>query len=977
MFRLYQCVLLGFLFASQSVFAQVSFSPQTNFPTGNEPLSVAAGDLNGDGKPDLVVVNQSSNTVSVFLNTTPPGATTPSFSAKTDFATGANPYAVAIGDLNGDGKSDIVVANHNSNTVSVFLNTTAPGSTTPTFAARTDFATGAWPDGVSIGDLNGDGLPDLVVTNNNSNTVSVFLNTTTPGATTPSFSAKTDFSTGTSPVGVSIGDLNGDGMPDIVVTNSGSTFISVFMNTTAPGATTPSFSTQTDFAIGGEQLGVSINDLNGDGKPDLAVVNYTMNTVSVFLNTTAPGASTPSFSAKTDFATGIGPYFLSVADLNGDGLPDLAVPNSQAGTISVLLNTTVPGATTPTFSAKTDFPVMTGPLVVSISDFNGDGEPDLVAVNVGSNTVSVLLNTTVMGVPTPSFSAKTDFPTGAYPYFVSVGDLNGDGKPDLAVVDANANTISVLLNTTAPGATTPTFSAKTDFATGTSPRIVAIRDINGDGRQDLVVVNTNSNTFSVFLNTTAPGAMTPTFSARTDFPAGSSPSYVYICDLNGDGLSDLAVVNYTFNTVSVFLNTTAPGATTPTLSAMTVFTTEPGSNSVSIRDINGDGKPDMIVTNFGSNTLSVFLNTTSPGATTPMFSANTDFATGTSPVIVSIADFNGDGMPDLAVGNFGSNSVSVFLNTTVPGATTPTFSAKTDFATGNTPFSISIGDFNGDGKPDLVVANDLSNTVSVMLNMTTPGATTPSFSVKTDFTAGSYPNSVAIGDFNGDGKPDLVLANGEDNTVSIFLNAAVLPLPVELTSFSVTAGLNTVELAWKTATEVNNAGFEIQRTVFSNQSIVNSKTGQGSTMNNWTKVGFVAGHGTTNAPQQYACADNVGNAGTYSYRLKQIDHDGAFTYSQAVQVTVAVPKVLALSQNFPEPFNPSTTIQFTVPSDGKATIKVYNAIGQEVATLFNDEAATGVVHQVQFNGSNLASGIYFSRLEFGGKMQVKKMLLLK
>ena len=121
----------------------------------------------------------------------------------------------------------------------------------------------------------------------------------------------------------------------------------------------------------------------------------------------------------------------------------------------------------------------------------------------------------------------------------------------------------------------------------------------------------------------------------------------------------------------------------------------------------------------------------------------------------------------------------------------------------------------------------------------------------------------------------------------------------------------------------------------------------------------------------------TGFTGTYSYRLKQIDHNGAFVYSQTVQVIIAVPKVLALSQNFPEPFNPSTTIQFTVPSDGKVTLKVYNAIGQEVATLFNDEAAAGVIHQVQFNGSNLASGIYFSRLEFGGNMQVRKMLLLK
>jgi hypothetical protein len=152
---------------------------------------------------------------------------------------------------------------------------------------------------------------------------------------------------------------------------------------------------------------------------------------------------------------------------------------------------------------------------------------------------------------------------------------------------------------------------------------------------------------------------------------------------------------------------------------------------------------------------------------------------------------------------------------------------------------------------------------------------------------------------------------------------------------------------------------------------------QQSTMIDWAKVKFVAGAGISNAPHNYSYTDNIGIAGTYSYRIKQIDRNGAFKYSQVAQVTIEAPKIFDLSQNFPEPFNPSTTIQFTVPNDGKTTLRVYNALGQEVATLFNDEAAAGVVHHLQFNGSNLASGIYFSRLEFGGKMQVMKMLLLK
>jgi hypothetical protein len=189
-----------------------------------------------------------------------------------------------------------------------------------------------------------------------------------------------------------------------------------------------------------------------------------------------------------------------------------------------------------------------------------------------------------------------------------------------------------------------------------------------------------------------------------------------------------------------------------------------------------------------------------------------------------------------------------------------------------------------------------------------------------------------------------------------------LPLPVELTSFTAAANSNTADLKWNTATEVNNYGFEVQRTVNSGS---------------WAKVSFVAGNGTSNVPHNYSYTDKVGTAGTYSYRLKQIDHNGAFVYSQVVQVTIEAPKVFALNQNYPNPFNPKTDIQFTVPSDGRATLKIFNTLGQEVATLFDGAATAGEYHQATFDASQLASGIYFSRLEFNGKMQVKKMLLLK
>src|SRR5207249_4680848 len=138
-----------------------TFAAKQDFATGTIPASVTMGDLNGDGKLDLATANAISNTVSVLLNTTAPGAAIPSFAAKQDFATGTNPLSVTVGDLNLDGKLDLAVANVNSNTVSVLLNTTAPGAAIPSFAAKQDFATGAAPISVTVSDVNLDGKLDL------------------------------------------------------------------------------------------------------------------------------------------------------------------------------------------------------------------------------------------------------------------------------------------------------------------------------------------------------------------------------------------------------------------------------------------------------------------------------------------------------------------------------------------------------------------------------------------------------------------------------------------------------------------------------------------------------------------------------------------------------------------------------------------------------------------------------------------------
>lgn len=195
------------------------------------------------------------------------------------------------------------------------------------------------------------------------------------------------------------------------------------------------------------------------------------------------------------------------------------------------------------------------------------------------------------------------------------------------------------------------------------------------------------------------------------------------------------------------------------------------------------------------------------------------------------------------------------------------------------------------------------------------------------------------------------------------LSGGATPLPVELTSFNATIRNGLVDLKWETATEVSNYGFEVERK---------------SVASDWIKIGFVEGHGSTNSPKYYNYSDNPVGTGNIAYRLKQIDTDGQHEYSPEVEVLVDnLPDGFVLEQNYPNPFNPATSIRFALKKDTKATLKVYNSLGSEVATLFDGTAEAGRYYDVKFGGGDLASGFYIYKLVAGEYFSVKKMLLMK
>lgn len=209
--------------------------------------------------------------------------------------------------------------------------------------------------------------------------------------------------------------------------------------------------------------------------------------------------------------------------------------------------------------------------------------------------------------------------------------------------------------------------------------------------------------------------------------------------------------------------------------------------------------------------------------------------------------------------------------------------------------------------------------------------------------------------------------------ISYQLNAGIgvgysnpTPLPVQLVSFSASITPNGVALKWTTATEVNNYGFEIERT---------SSENRDSPLQVWEKVGFVNGNGNSNSKKEYAFTDFSGNK-SYIYRLKQLDNNGSFKYSPVIEADGVYELSFKLEQNYPNPFNPFTVIAYQIPSKSMVTLKIYDMLGREIVTLVNSELEAGV-YSVSFNGSGYSSGIYYYEVIAGEQRSIKKMTLIK
>jgi hypothetical protein len=608
---------------------------------------------------------------------------------------------------------------------------------------------------VAAGDFNNDGNYDFVAVV--SGGVQIFL-----GNGAGAFKSVATYNTAAAG-SVTVADLNQDGKLDLVVCGFGSSAVTVLLGN---GNGTFQATAATPMA-GQNPSSVIAADFNRDQKLDLAVANLD-GTVSIFL-----GDGNGSFQPAMSFRAGVYCTFLAAGDFNGDGILDLAV-NVDQDRVAILLGNGNGTFGAPAFYSGGSF----SPLSLVLTDFNNDGNLDIV---VGSGTPDYIgPNQGNMGVllgnGDGTFQGTQMLPTGTRSVGLAITDLNADGNPDVVVANQNSGNLSVFLGQGNGKFQALPSSPNTSGFEG--PVSVAAADFNGDGKKDIATVEQSAQSVAISL-----GNGDGTFQAPSVLAAGTMPVVVVAGDLNGDGKPDLVVADSGSQdpcspddgAVLVFLSNGS------TFQPVKRFLAGAHPSSVVIADVNLDGKPDLVVSDGGqpretsTGGVSVLLNN-GDGTFGPAVSYTAGTLDGIS---VAAADVNGDGKPDLVVpaldNNF-NNEVLIFL-----GNGNGTFMAPSVLMASQTNASVIVGDFNGDGKLDLVLANCCAETtMSYYL-----GNGDGTFQPEGDFNGDPDPEFVASADFNNDGKPDLAIANApvDSGGLTILLNTTPA-VPVNMTANS-------------------------------------------------------------------------------------------------------------------------------------------------------------------------------------------------
>ncbi len=755
------------------------------YPCSDSTVGVAAGDFNGDGKLDVVTLGSGSY-LDVMLGNGDGTFQTPI----TNNVAVSNVFleAIAVGDFNGDHLLDVAIWAENANTgnaeVHIYLgNGTGTFTYANTYSAPASGNTNPGPNSIVAEDVNGDGKIDLVAMTPY-NGVFIFLGNGdgTFQAPLPNTTVCTDA------IGncgsVAVGDLNGDGKPDLALQSNGTTGggMTILLNTGNGTFGTPTYY---PVAISGVYAGagIAIGDVNGDKKPDVVVAGGSVSAI-VYLN---QGSGTFKVSGTVGSVALNPTNNVVLADINNDKKLDIIVPDGFGNVLTFY------GKGNGTFTTGPWYPLQAcndcSNFLVAIGDFNADGTPDLLASN-GSNTTTVSL-----GRGDGTFQTSQLYAYGSLTANnIVAADFNGDGFPDIAQsIIGDSSKIGVNL-----GSSHGVLGVTSLFTPGSCGNNyvewIATGDVNGDGKADLVAALQDASFAGCQNNTIAvlEGLGTGKFKPSVYYPTGSTAQeqVIYLVDVNGDGKLDIVTGNAD-GSISVLLNkgngTYDPGVLNTGLTSVFHY-----GVYLTFADFNGDGKIDIAATAYANSPAALYVL---PGNGDGTFGTPIETAPSFYPYNLVAADFNKDGKADLLVtgeipGCPFSSIGYAFLEGNGNGTFTEAPTVCVDFGGPQVPV---VADLNGDGNLDVVIPYTNGNGVPpgpAILE----GKGDGTFTNLQGFYNGRGAVSVAIADFNGDGMPDVALMNTGNfvpGFISIMFNStqpvSVSPLLVNFGSVAVGA----------------------------------------------------------------------------------------------------------------------------------------------------------------------------------------------
>jgi len=711
---------------------------------GWAPISIAAGDLNGDGQNDLAVANRDFDNVAIMINN---GDST--FSRTQTVTVGNGPETLRTGDLDNDGDIDLAVANKQSDNVTILWNDGAA-----TFSSQDESIIGGstGPFGLYLADMDRDGQLDIITADSGSNDVAILLNA---GETV--FSPIGPFAAGSEPQAVVIADMNGDGFPDIVVSNEMVTqacdtcctdcyYVSVLINR---GDST--FAPQTFYQVGERPYSVTAADLDNDGDIDLASADVAWN----------PYGESDSISVLYNRSfTYVMSHLPGVNEIGADPSANIIVQFNHEMADTSIDNGTILVAGS--FTGATDCVVMfdeahARATINPTVDFLAGEVVSVIVTNEIVSSEGYALDRDMRWSFTAgvvdsggSFEATVEYPGGDHPWSVLLADFDRDQHLDMVCANENSDDVSVYINN-GDGS----FSAGPGLIVGSRPRSVAAVDVDGDTYLDLVTADYDDFAVSVLLNN-----QDGTFGAATSYvlDAGPIPRPASIAgaDLDLDGDADLVTANVGSSTMAVLWNN-GSGFFDAGQSSYSVSTSP---RSVVVADFDDDGDIDVATAGAEADSITIRWN---DGAGS--FDDRDDYlvADDCSPRSMVAVDLDGDGDLDLATANEDSDNISVLLN---QGG--HSFVNAGNMSVGENPFTIVAGDFDGDSDIDLATVDFFGNSASILLNWG-DGSFLPRCSIALD---NYWPSSICAGDLDGDADLDLVAAGSSSGNIRVLANVA-------------------------------------------------------------------------------------------------------------------------------------------------------------------------------------------------------------